>query len=209
MATVARNPVFELSGGALCLDFANTGRYDGKEREEIASFGDLVAWGVQAGVLSAADARRVKRAPAGDPLAAERALDRARALRAAVYRAFAAVAAGEAVPPDHLATINDAALDTCRSFRIAPAKDGFAWTPVVGASAAALDHTRAAVARSAAELLTSADLPAVRECALETCSWLFLDRSKNQKRRWCDMKVCGNRSKARRHYERSRTTRNP
>jgi predicted RNA-binding Zn ribbon-like protein len=33
------------------------------------------------------------------------------------------------------------------------------------------------------------------------CHWLFLDRSKNQSRRWCDMKVCGNRAKAQQHYE--------
>jgi len=30
------------------------------------------------------------------------------------------------------------------------------------------------------------------------CRWLFLDTSKNHTRRWCDMKVCGNRIKARR-----------
>jgi predicted RNA-binding Zn ribbon-like protein len=57
---------------------------------------------------------------------------------------------------------------------------------------------------SAAELLTSDDLGRVRECASERCAWLFLDRSKNQSRRWCDMTVCGNRSKARRHYSRLR-----
>lgn len=33
-----------------------------------------------------------------------------------------------------------------------------------------------------------------------TCRWLFLDRSKNRSRRWCDMKVCGNRAKAHQHY---------
>jgi predicted RNA-binding Zn ribbon-like protein len=35
---------------------------------------------------------------------------------------------------------------------------------------------------------------------------LFLiDHSKPNKARWCSMAVCGNRMKARRHYERSRT----
>lgn len=62
----------------------------------------------------------------------------------------------------------------------------------------------APVVRAAAELLTSADAARVRECDLETCSWLFLDRSKNGTRRWCDMSVCGNRAKARRHYARER-----
>jgi len=36
------------------------------------------------------------------------------------------------------------------------------------------------------------------------CGWLFLDSSRNHTRRGCDMRVCGNRAKARRHYERQR-----
>jgi predicted RNA-binding Zn ribbon-like protein len=34
------------------------------------------------------------------------------------------------------------------------------------------------------------------------CRWLFLDKSKNRSRQWCDMKVCGNRAKAQAHYAR-------
>jgi len=40
----------------------------------------------------------------------------------------------------------------------------------------------------------------VRVCASDTCGWLFLDTSKNHTRRWCDMKSCGNRAKARKYY---------
>jgi predicted RNA-binding Zn ribbon-like protein len=36
--------------------------------------------------------------------------------------------------------------------------------------------------------------------ACPNCDWLFLDKSKNGSRIWCDMAVCGNRQKARRHY---------
>ena len=42
----------------------------------------------------------------------------------------------------------------------------------------------------------------VKRCA--GCSWLLLDGSRNRTRRWCEMRVCGNRAKARRHYERQR-----
>jgi predicted RNA-binding Zn ribbon-like protein len=47
-------------------------------------------------------------------------------------------------------------------------------------------------------LMTSERLQALRECGNRECRWLFLDTSKNHTRRWCDMKVCGNRIKARR-----------
>jgi predicted RNA-binding Zn ribbon-like protein len=56
------------------------------------------------------------------------------------------------------------------------------------------------LALAAAELLVSGDLGLVRECRSATCRWLFLDKSKNHSRRWCDMKTCGNRVKARRYY---------
>ena len=54
------------------------------------------------------------------------------------------------------------------------------------------------LAMSAADLMTSEAVERVRECDSPECRWLFLDTSKNHSRRWCDMKVCGNRMKARR-----------
>jgi predicted RNA-binding Zn ribbon-like protein len=58
----------------------------------------------------------------------------------------------------------------------------------------------AAVALSALALLQPQKAGRIRICA--NCSWLFLDESRNRSRIWCDMAVCGNRQKARRHYRR-------
>jgi predicted RNA-binding Zn ribbon-like protein len=45
----------------------------------------------------------------------------------------------------------------------------------------------------------------LKACALhDTCEWAFYDWTKNQSGTWCDMKVCGNRSKARAYRERKR-----
>jgi predicted RNA-binding Zn ribbon-like protein len=52
------------------------------------------------------------------------------------------------------------------------------------------------------DLLMSDDMGRLRACECDTCRWLFLDTSKNRSRRWCDMKVCGNRMKARRFQAR-------
>lgn len=61
------------------------------------------------------------------------------------------------------------------------------------------------ISRSAADLLTSdSDLHKVRQCGGSDCNWLFLDTSKNRTRQWCSMQSCGNREKARRHYQRQR-----
>ncbi len=55
-----------------------------------------------------------------------------------------------------------------------------------------------ALAMSASDLLGSDAVEMVRACDNPDCRWLFLDTSKNHTRRWCDMKLCGNRMKARR-----------
>jgi predicted RNA-binding Zn ribbon-like protein len=44
----------------------------------------------------------------------------------------------------------------------------------------------------------------LRPCANEECRLFLIDRSKANAARWCSMAVCGNRMKARRHYQRSR-----
>jgi len=46
-----------------------------------------------------------------------------------------------------------------------------------------------------------------RICANDRCRWTFFDTSPTGRRRWCDMKTCGNRAKAARHRERLRTSR--
>jgi predicted RNA-binding Zn ribbon-like protein len=62
------------------------------------------------------------------------------------------------------------------------------------------------LAQPASDLLVSEDAERVKSCGDPTCRWLFLDLSKNHTRRWCDMKTCGNRMKARRHQARLQET---
>lgn len=58
----------------------------------------------------------------------------------------------------------------------------------------------AALAVSALSLLRDDTVARLRICP--NCSWLFIDRSRNSSRLWCDMAVCGNRQKANRYYRR-------
>jgi predicted RNA-binding Zn ribbon-like protein len=72
------------------------------------------------------------------------------------------------------------------------------------------EHTMQAalalIAREAVELLTSPDRSFIRECAAAPdCSLLYLDRSRAQRRRWCQMEVCGSRAKMT-SYRRRRNT---
>lgn len=64
----------------------------------------------------------------------------------------------------------------------------------------------ASTARSALMLVSGPSAERMKICG--HCGWLFLDRSRNRSRTWCDMSVCGNREKASRHYAARRGTRN-
>jgi predicted RNA-binding Zn ribbon-like protein len=44
--------------------------------------------------------------------------------------------------------------------------------------------------------------PRLRACGNRRCGWLFIDRSANGRRRWCDPLACGNRMKVRRYRAR-------
>lgn len=57
-----------------------------------------------------------------------------------------------------------------------------------------------ALSVSALSLLAPETVRRLRIC--RNCGWLFVDRSRNSSRMWCDMAVCGNREKAKRHYRR-------
>jgi predicted RNA-binding Zn ribbon-like protein len=54
---------------------------------------------------------------------------------------------------------------------------------------------------NAADLLTSDRREWVRSCRGRECGWMFLDLSRNATRRWCSMERCGDRAKARWHYQ--------
>ena len=198
---------FEISGGHPALDFTNTvsRRSDPEEnREGFTSYGRLISWSLQAGLLTAREAERLRAEAGRRPRAATAALRRATALREAIFELFVAIARGERAPAAALDVVNGALPGALASLRLGPERDGFGWR--FAPDETELAPMLAPIVRCAADLLTGADRARVRECGSDTCFWLFIDHSKNGTRRWCDMKVCGNRAKARRHYQREKKT---
>lgn len=194
-------PEFDLSGGNLCLDFANTlDNRVSKPSEHLHSYRHLIAWGEQAKVLSTEQGELLlKRASQQE---AETVFQRAIEVREAIYRIFAALAEGEMPEDADLALLNEVVASALAHSRIVRHEQHFHWDWQF--EAGALDYVLWPVVRAAADLLTSDALPMLRMCAAEDCGWLFMDTSKNQTRRWCSMKSCGNRAKARRHIGRTK-----
>jgi predicted RNA-binding Zn ribbon-like protein len=201
---------YEFSGGRLCLDFVNTvsGDRAGQPKERVAAYADLVGWARQAEIVDDAGARRLLAEARRRPDDAEAVKREALALREALYRIFTAIADGGEAPADDLALLSSHLARALAHRRLVrgggPACCALAWSDPPGA----LDAPLWRVAASAAELLTSGpDLARVRVCGLHDtheCSWVFMDNTRARTRRWCSMKDCGNKAKARRHYERAR-----
>ena len=193
-----------LIGGALGLDFVNTvdPRHAPERREYLDSYPALVAWGSHAGVIDAEQADRLSEAAVVQPAEAGRVLSRAIGLREALYRLFSQAGSRRRPAGDDLGVLQAEVTGALAHFRLAWSPAGFGWEWDQASSG--LDRVLWPVAWSAAELLVQGPLERIRECpGQDTCGWLFLDVSKNASRRWCDMRVCGNRAKARRHYERT------
>ncbi len=191
---------FELSGGWLCLDFANTadGDLNAEWTENLLTYTDLIAFGQQTRILDADSAAHLLAEAAARPADAEAVRSRALAVRLLIYRIFSAIAAGRQPETVDFSAFN-ALLHQIRLHVMANASGyGWAW----GGEGDALEAPLWPVLASAAELLRAGQLHHVHECAGDACSWLFLDTSKNHSRRWCDMKSCGNRAKVRSHYRR-------
>lgn len=189
---------FELTGGRLCLDFANTvdNRPAPNRRDQLATYADLVAWSREAGILSGREATQLLARASRRPKEADKALAQARSVREVIYRIFSAIASGTSVNDADLMIMNNRLPALFAHSRVVRANKGFSWE--CSAAPNTLDRMLWTVARSALDLLLGEDVPHVRECAAGSCGWLFMDRSKNHRRRWCDMKVCGNRAKVRR-----------
>ena len=189
---------------ALCLDFANTVSWrkaPGQLNDHLGSYDDLIAFAEQSKVLSPRQAGELRSHAHSHGSAAQRTLKTAITYRETLYRVFAALAEEKTPASNEIQKINDFAVEALGHRRLARADGRYRWEWQWNEDP--LGSILWPIAQSAADLLIAPELAEVRMCKAPDCAWLFLDQSRNRSRRWCDMKVCGNRQKARRHYRRT------
>lgn len=193
-----------LESGDVSLEFSNTAEWHASQKpiESLNSYRDLADWALRSGLLERSDRDALLAEADRRPQEASLVLARAISLREAIYRTFSAIANDREPRNEDLTQLNLALAESMSRLRVAPRGTAFTWE---WAGGPALDRMIGPVAQAAAALLTSDELDRVGECADDRgCGWLFVDRSKNHSRRWCDMRGCGNRAKARRRYRRNR-----
>ena len=170
--------------GHLALDLANTVSWRGTPREtdHLADAEAVLRWAIDGGLIAASDTVAEE----------ERAalVTRAHGLRAAIQVIGTALARGAPPPRAALCRIRDDAARALAHAELA----GVPLAPrFVG-----VDRIVGAAAWAMFDLLRSPDVARLKQCPPDDCRWLFIDRTRNGSRRWCDMATCGNRAKQRR-----------
>ncbi|MCP3961242.1 MAG: hypothetical protein GY719_25630 [bacterium] len=195
--------------GASSVAFANSGvpRRDNRRTDgfgppslPLEAYGELIAWGCEAGILGTAEAELLARVATERPEAAAAVLATARALRTDLMRIFSALALESELPLDALATLNAGLSEILPARRLVPREDRLDWG--WAGEEGALDRVLWPVIASAGEVLTSDDCRNLRQCAARGCLQLYVDRQPRPRRRfWCDMNTCGNRGKGQRYWQ--------
>jgi len=186
------NSVVALLGGRLAVDFANAPSYPGAPFREL-SWEELVSFLEVSRIVSRERSVMLLALSQTDPKTAHVLLSRATRLRNALREAFGAMVRKERVAGDWVEPINEV-------LRITEGHDELvqeegAWKLEFIAREGGLEWLLAAVARSAAEILTEGADARIRVCANPGCGLFFCDTSRTHRRRWCSMAVCGNRHK--------------
>lgn len=194
---------WSFNAGKLALNFANTADWHSSDAPEelLLSYNHMTRWATHAGLLTDSAARKLRSAAAREPQAAKAALDRSISLRELCFRIFSAIAREQDPSVQDLAQLNQALAETSENARVVHMGDGFQWK--WDGDRGTLDWMLGPIARAAADLLTSGELHRIGLCADDRgCGYLFYDTSRNHSRKWCSMDACGNRAKAKRHYQR-------
>ena len=195
-ATPVRVREFELVGGHPALDLVNTLDWRFREsgpEELLESYADVVHLVEQSGLMGPGIASKLMRS-ANEENAA-RIVSAVRELREAAAEVLYAMVERKSPAASPMRKLE-------AWFHEASAQQQLHWES--GKLAWRLPQSPAlalpfwVLSLSVEQFFTSDQMQLLRACGAEECRWLFVDTSKNHTRRWCDMKICGNRVKARR-----------
>lgn len=199
---------FQIIAGEIAIDFINTldnRAVPERQQELLLTYQHLIAWAKQAGAIRHSQYTGLHRQAEIRPDEAEAVLRGAVELRECLYHVMESVLKKRPAPAEDLAAFSGILGEALSRVQMKPVRPGRGYRLDWDPEEPDLQSVLWPIVRSASTLLTSPDLAYLRECGDHTCRWMFVDRSKNHSRHWCDMKICGNRMKARKFYRRQRS----
>lgn len=191
---------FDFFAGDLSLDFLNTLDPHAEtiaERDSLKAFTHVIEWAAQVGVISASQRSQQILIANQDPQAAEVTFRQTVQFRESLFRLVLAKLEHQEPDPVVLSRFNEVLSAAFSHLQLHTTPSSYDLRLSMEPQLYSLLWP---IACAACQLLTSESSQFIRRCSDESCLGFFIDRSKNHSRRWCDMKVCGNRAKARQHY---------
>jgi predicted RNA-binding Zn ribbon-like protein len=199
---------FKYVGGDPSIDFVNTVDWTsrGPERDRLISFERVLEWAEGAEILTRRSAAALRAKARVNPRHAIAAHRKAMITRHILWKLFSGIAEGRptAAALDNFNRLLARALPHLRVTPAGPQHRGerrfeLGWDQY-GES---LDSVLWPVLWAAASLIVSEEIDQIRICGSIDCGWMYVDRSRNGLRRWCQMETCGTLEKNRRRYQRS------
>ncbi|HEY2950156.1 MAG TPA: CGNR zinc finger domain-containing protein [Micromonosporaceae bacterium] len=160
----------------------------------------LLEWAELTGDFAPTTLAALRRASAAGSRAANLALRNAKALRETLWEVLSATIEGRAVPQGALERLQSRWRSAVAHASLTAEGRHVATTLSVETSG--LEYLSHVLVLRAVRLLETLPLDRTRICAGPQCGWLFIDRSKAGKRRWCDMATCGSAAKTRTQRQR-------
>lgn len=207
--TLSADLPFEYIGGDPAIDLVNTVDWTtrGPEQDRLTDFDGVIQWAQGAGILSTKAASSLRARARAKPREAEAAYRDVLRVRAVLGRLFRAIAVSEPAG-DALDDFNRMLGRTLERMRVTPASGKPRAHPALQLGwregGESLDSIIWPVVWSAASLIVSEEAARIRTCGGPDCGWMYVDRSRNRLRRWCQMETCGTREKSRRRYARTK-----
>ncbi len=199
VASKSRAGSLPLVGSEIAFDLTNTssGRGGSRHLDHLKIPDDVIRWAQHSRVINPAEAAWMASEIGKDPRLARRLLKRTLELRELIYTIGVELAAGRPPPSDRIELLVHIHTTCLASAKLVPHGQAFVWSWL--AADGPVERILGPISLSVLTLLTRADLARVKQCQGEHCGWIFFDTTKNKSRRWCEMEVCGNRAKQKRH----------
>lgn len=181
-------------GGHVLIDLVNTVVWGVDPHvDRLTDFNHDLVWARTVGLITAEEADAVAHLAVAEPQIAAAEHQKITAIRDNLHRALTGRR-----PPGLAVRAYREALTRAE---LVPDEHGWQWND----QAVALTTPRDRIARQVLGLFEHPRIDRCRTCDGEGCGWLFLDTSRRGDRRWCSPTDCGNRTRARRHYQRIRS----
>ena len=195
---------FYFIGNLLCLDLVNTEIISRGERVDlIKGLSGFIDWLRTADRLSAAEAREAENRW-GSTSEGKAAFAELISLRGQLRTMAERLTAGKPAGQGALDAINRVLASRASYPQVVRKGDGY--VTKTQAATESPRHLLVPAAESAAWLLEHGDMSLLRRCENPSCILYFYDTTKNKRRRWCSMGVCGSRAKASAYYRRLKKT---